>query len=342
MVHKNLLKDFKRPKKVLFESEESNNFYGRFIASPFERGFGITIANSLRRTLLSSIPGYAVTAMRVEYVGGDGKTRLLSNEFEGIHGVDEDTLVLIQNLKQVKLKLEDGVESRTIFIEKKGLGNFEAKDFMVDEGVEVFNGSLHLAKLTEECSLFMEFQIDWGRGYVSAERNMEYIQTIGTVPIDAIYSPVERVSFHVENTRVGQQTDFDKFILEVWTDGTIAPVDAVASAAKILKEHFVSFINFDDNEEVEDDRVDPEEERLRNVLKTTIEDLELSVRSSNCLRVSGIKTVGDLVIRSQEEVNSIKNLGKKSVLELEDKLKSMGLTFGMKKSLNSLGRGERL
>ena len=330
MAHKNLLRDFKRPKNILFEHEEVDQNYGRFVAAPFERGFGITIANSIRRTLLSSIQGYAITALRVEYVNEEGKNALLSNEFESIHGVVEDTIQIVQNLKNVHLKLLDDSENKTVFIEKKGEGAFTSKDLETDSNVQVLNPDFLIATLNEDASLFIELQVDLGRGYVAAERNLEYIQTIGTVPIDAMFSPVQRVNFKVENTRVGQRTDYDKFILEVWTDGTITPDDAVADAAKILKEHFTCFINFEEEEEIEEEVEDPEEERIRTLLKTAIEELELSVRSSNCLRVAGIKCIGDLAIKSEEEISKIKNLGKKSITEIQNKLVSLGLNFGMK------------
>ncbi len=330
MAHKNLLRDFKRPKNIIFEHDEVNPYYGRFVAAPFERGFGTTIANSLRRTLLSSIQGYAITAMRVEYVNSEGKNTLLSNEFESINGVFEDTVLVVQNLKMVRMKLLDEIENRTIFIEKKGEGVITAGDLEVDANIQVFNPEQHIATLNEDASIFLELQIDLGRGYVPAERNIEYIQTIGTVPIDAIFSPIKKVNFHIENTRVGQRTDYDKFILEVWTDGTIAPDDAVADAAKILKDHFTCFINFEEEEEPEEEKEDPEEERMRALLSTAIEELELSVRSSNCLRVAGIKSVGDLVIKTEEEVSKIKNLGKKSITEIQQKLSSLSLNFGMK------------
>ncbi len=331
MAHKNLLKDFKRPKNIIFEHDEINNKYGKFYASPFERGFGITIANSLRRTLLSSIQGYAITALRVEYTNSEGKSSSLSNEFESIHGVLEDTVEFIQNLKQVRLKFLDEEETKTIFLNKKGESIFKAGDIeSVDANVKVLNPDLHIASLNEDSSLFMEIQIDQGRGYIAAERNIEFIETIGTIPIDAIFSPVQKVNFKIENTRVGQRTDYDKIILEVWTDGTITPDDAVADAAKILKEHFTCFINFEEEEEIEEEIENPEEERLKALLRTPIEELELSVRSSNCLRVAGIKTIGDLVIRSEDEVSKIKNLGKKSIHEILHKLTTLNLSFGQK------------
>lgn len=330
MAHKNLLKDFKRPKNIIFEHEEVNPFYGRFTAAPFERGFGVTIVNSLRRALLSSIPGYAVTAMRVEYIDGEGKNSLLTNEFQSIHGVYEDTVHIIQNLKQVRLQLLDDVENRTIFIEKKGEGAFTAGDLEVDANVKILNPDLFIAQLNEDASLFIEFQIDLGRGYVAAERNLDYIQTIGTIPIDAIFTPIQKVNIKIENTRVGQRTDYDKFILEVWTDGTINPDDAVADAAKILKDHFTCFINFEEEDPPEEVEKNEEEEELKIILNTAVEELELSVRSSNCLRVAGVKTIGDLVLKSEEEIGKVKNLGKKSITEIQAKLADRNLSFGMK------------
>ncbi len=330
MPHKNLLKDFKRPKNISFEHSELNPFYGKFTAAPFERGYGVTIANSLRRTLLSSIQGYAITAIRIEYVDSSGTQKLLSNEFESITGLYEDTVHFIQNLKKVRLKLLNEVENRTIYIEKKGDAELTAKDLVVDTNIEVYNPDQYLCKLNEDAEIFLELQIDLGRGYVPAERNKEFIDVIGTIPIDAIFSPINKVNYLIENFRVGQRTDYDKVILEVWTDGTIKPDDAVASAAKILKDYFGNFINFEEDivEEVQEE--DPEEEKMKQLLKTTIEDLELSVRSSNCLRVSGIKTVGDLVQKTEDELEKIKNLGKKSIIEIISRLNTLGLSLGMR------------
>lgn len=333
MARKNLLRDFKRPKTVLLEPEQQDSNYGKFVASPFERGFGTTIANSLRRTLLTSIQGYAITAMRVEYLDKERKNTRLSNEFESITGVYEETSLVVQNLKKVRSRLLDDEESRTIVIEKKGEGTFTAKDLEVDSNIQVLNPELVIANLNEEASLLIELQIDMGRGYISAERNLEHIQTIDTIPIDAIFSPIQRVLFSVGNTRIGQRTDYDKITLEVFTDGSISPQDAIAEASKILKEHYSCFINFEDEETIEEEVEDPEEEKMRTLLNTVIEELELSVRSSNCLRVAGIRTIGDLVTRSEEDISRIKNLGKKSINEIKEKLQNLGLDFGMKNLL---------
>lgn len=330
MAYRNLLKDFKRPKGITFEIDENNPFYGKFTAAPFERGYGVTIANSLRRTLLSSIQGYAITAMRMEYINADGKQELLTNEFESIYGVLEETLHIIQNFKRVRLKLLDDSENRTIIIEKKGEAAITAADLQVDPNIEVLNPDQHIMTLNEDADIFMELQISFGRGYVPAENNAEYIETIGTIPIDAIFSPITKVNYKIENYRVGQRTDYEKVILEVWTDGSIKPDDAVAQAAKILKEYFSNFINFEEEEEEEIEEIDEEAERYRALFDTTIEELELSVRSSNCLRVAGIRTIGDLIQKNEEDLEKIKNLGKKSINEIISRLKTLNLRLGMK------------
>jgi len=330
VARKNLLKDFKRPKGIQFEHDEVNPFYGRFIAAPFERGYGVTIANSLRRTLLSSIQGYAITAIRLEYVNSEGRQELLSSEFESIYGIFEDTLDIIQNLKLVRLKLFHDLDSKTVMIEKKGEGIITAKDLQVSPDMEVLNPDQHICTLNEDADIIMELQIDFGRGYVPAEANAEYIETIGTIPIDAIFSPVTKVNYKIENFRVGQRTDYDKIILEIWTDGTIQPDDSLANAAKILKEYFNTFINFEEEEEEEVEEVDEDAERMKALMETTIEELELSVRSSNCLRVAGIKSIGDLVQKKEEDIEKIKNLGKKSINEIIQRLNALDLHLGMK------------
>ncbi len=320
MAHKNLLKNFKRPKNPKFEHEELTPNYGRFIAAPFERGFGTTIANALRRSLLSSIPGYAITAIKVEYVDKDGVSKPLTNEFENIFGVYEDTTDFIQNLKRVRLNLLDESDKRVIMIEKKGKGEFKAGDLSIDANVEIVNPDLHIAELNEETSFSMELEIEHGRGYISAEQQAPNVEIINSVPIDAIFCPIEKVRFDIENFRVGQRTDYEKMILEVWTDGTINPDDAVADAAKILKEHFQQFINFEEVEPPQEKEIDAIAIELNDLRQKTIEDLELSVRSSNCLRVGNIRTIGELILKTEEELSKIRNLGAASLKEIRTKL----------------------
>jgi len=331
MAHKNLLKGMKRPKALIIEHEESGNNYGRIIASPLERGYGTTLGNSLRRVLLSALQGYAVVAVHIEaFDSKKNSMKRITNEFDTISGMSEDTIDFLLNLKNVRLQLNDEVETRTISITKEGEGEFTAGDLAVDDNITVFNPDLHLATLSDGCKINIDLQINLGRGYVSAEANMDNIETIGTIPIDALFSPIIKSNFHVENARVGQRGDYDKLILEVWTDGSITPEDAVADAAKILKDYLIHFINFNEEFEYEEDEYDEEFEKLKQVLDTPVEELELSVRSSNCLRNIDIKTIGDLAQRSEEEISKTKNFGKKSLQEIKDKLAEYGLTLGMK------------
>ncbi len=320
-----LLKDFKLPRTIVFEHDEVNENYGRFIVAPFERGYGTTVANSLRRTLVSSIQGYAITALRVEYSNSEKKQVVLTNEFESIYGMYEETLEFIQNLKQVRLKLLDGSENRTIMIEQKGDHLLKAKDLEIDNNIKVFNPDLYLATLNEDCEITLELQIDFGRGYVPMERNIEYVKVIGTIPVDAIFSPILKVSYDIENHRVGQRTDYDRIILEVWTDGTIRPDDAVSNSARILREYLSYFINFEEKE-IEEVPVKTQEVKEQEELDNKpIEELELSVRSSNCLRAANVNTLGELREKSEEELEKIKNLGRKSLNEIKEKLAEYGI-----------------
>ncbi len=331
MAHKNLLKGMKRPRSIAIEHEEKSKNFGRIIASPLERGYGTTLGNTLRRTLLSALQGYAIVALRIEaYDPEKDSKRLITNEFDTIPGMVEDTIDLILNLKNLRVKLEDDIETRTITIESEGPGELKAGDLAVDDNIIIFNPDLHLATLAEDCKIAMDVQINFGRGYVSSEANLENIETIGTIPIDALFSPIIKCNFKVENARVGQRGDYDKLAIEVWTDGSILPEDAVADAAKIVKDYLVHFINF--NEEFEDDENETNEEleRLQTVLETPVEELELSVRSSNCLRNINVKTIGDLAELSEDEISKTKNFGKKSLQEIKEKLQEYDLNLGFK------------
>jgi DNA-directed RNA polymerase subunit alpha len=286
--------------------------------------------------LLSALQGYAIVAIRIEaYDPKKESMKAITSEFDTIPGFVEDTIDFILNLKGVRIKLEDELETRTITIEKKGPGELKALDLAVDDNISILNPNHHLAKLSKGCKVVIDIQINYGRGYVPAESNVENIETIGTIPVDAIFSPTQKCNFHVEPTRVGQRGDYDKLIMEVWTDGSILPEDAVADAAKILKDYLVHFINFNEEFEDEEGEVDEEEERLKVILETPVEELELSVRSSNCLRNINVKTIGDLARLSEEEISKTKNFGKKSLQEIKDKLAEYGLTLGMKEILDS-------
>ena len=346
MVRKNLLRGFKKPKGITFEHSEVEANYGRFVAYPFERGYGVTIGNTLRRILLSSIQGCAIAAVKITTYKDDGSPHIIASEYEPIPEMVEDTPDFINNLKQVQVRLTGDLEEKTIIVESKGGGVMKASDLAVDNDVEIINGGFQIATMMEKANIELELQINLGRGYVPAERSEKYIEVIGTIPIDAIFSPIRKVKYSVENTRVGQRTDYDKLILEIWTDGTITPDDALAEAAKIAKDHFTIFINFDEAEAGGDDEVDEDEERIRALLDTPVEELELSVRSSNCLRNANIRTIGDLTKKTEEEITKTRNFGKKSLQEIRDKLQARGLDLGMKdysalkKQLKKLASGE--
>eukprot|EP01155_Anaeramoeba_flamelloides_P030222 Anaeramoba_flamelloidesa86313_29.p1 GENE.a86313_29~~a86313_29.p1 ORF type:complete len:352 (-),score=37.65 a86313_29:678-1733(-) len=329
MARKNLLKGFKKPKGISFEHSELSNNIGRFVAYPFERGFGTTIANTLRRILLSSIQGYAVSAIKITSYDEEGTPHMISSEFEAIPEIVEDTPEVINNLKQLKIKLPEDVEQKIINLELKGAREITGADFKVDEEIEIFNPELKIATMMEKGNLDIEIQIDLGRGYVPAEINEKYIEVIGTIAIDSVFSPIVKVSYDIENTRIGQRNDYDKIVLDVETDGSISPEDAVAEAAKIAKDHFTIFINFDEDTIGGDEEVDEEEERIKTILDTPVEELELSVRSSNCLKNANIKTIGDLTRRSEDEIAKTRNFGKKSLLEIKEKLSEWGLSLGM-------------
>ena len=334
MNKKVLLKGFKKPKSIVYEKEEQTPNFGRFIIYPFEKGFGYTFGNVLRRVLLSSIPGYAISAMRIETRNNNGEIKILSSCFEPIPEVYEDTLDVINNLKNVKVKLLDEIEQKTISIEKKGRGEIKAGDLEVDDTIEIINKDLVIMTLSDKADVSIDLQIDWGRGYVDSERQEEYVETIDSIPIDAMYSPIEKVKYEVTNTRVGQRTDYDKLILEVFTDGTITPEEAVACAAMLLKEQLQILINFEEEKEAEEIEPQGEEEDLKALFETSIEELELSVRASNCLRTVNIKTIGDLVSKSEEKISKIRHFGKKSLLEIKEKLSKYKLTFGMEDVVN--------
>jgi len=341
MSRRNLVKGFKRPKGITFEHGELRSNYGRFIASPFEPGFGTTIGNTLRRLLLSSIHGYAITAVKITTYDASGTAHDISSEFETIPNIVEDTLEVINNLKQIRLKLTGDLEQDTLLYEWSGKAEIKSDDFNRFGQVEVCSAGRHIMTLTEGAKIDFEIQVDLGRGYVPSEVNERYIDVIGTIPLDAIYSPVKKVKFAVEPTRVGQRSDFDKLILEVWTDGTVKPDDALAEAAKIAKDHFSIFINFDENNLGLDDESDEDNDRIRKILNTPVEELELSVRSSNCLKNADIRTIGDLTRKTEDDINKTRNFGKKSLQEIKDKLKDWNLSLGIT-DLNVLKNAVRI
>ncbi len=309
--------EIEKPKVECVHISEDNS-YGKFVVEPLERGYGTTLGNSLRRILLSSLPGVAVNSIKI-----DG----ILHEFSTIPGVAEDVTEIILNIKKLAIKLHsDG--PKTIYINHEGAGEICARDIKCDSDVEIINGDLHIAKLNEDAKLFMEIVIDKGRGYVSADRNKQLLQpVIGVIPVDSIYTPVMKVNYTVDNTRVGQITDYDKLILEVWTDGTINPPDAVSLGAKVLNEHLNLFIDLSESAKNAEIMIEKEESKKEKVLETTIEELDLSVRSYNCLKRAGINTVQDLTNRSENDMMKVRNLGRKSLEEVIAKLDSLGLAL---------------
>lgn len=318
MISKNW-RELIRPKGIVVD--EANDKYGKFVAEPFERGFGITVGNSLRRILLSSLQGAAVTAVRIDGV---------LHEFTSIPDVLEDVTDIILNLKQLRLKMHT-LEPRVIRIDVEKDGPVTGADITADPQVEVLNPEQHIATLSEGGRLSMELSVRTGYGYVPAERNKTANMPVGTIPIDAMFSPVRRVNYTVTNARVGQRTDYDKLTLEVWGDGSVAPADAVAYAAKILKEQVQIFINFDEEAEPEYEEDSAQNEILQNEnLYRSVDELELSVRSANCLQNANIKLIGELVQKTEADMLKTKNFGRKSLREIKEILATMNLQLGMK------------
>lgn len=329
MARKNLLKGFKKPKGINFEHIETSPNYGKFTAYPFETGFGTTVGNTLRRVLLSSIQGYAISSVRITSYDADGVPHVISSEFETIPNVVEDTLEVLNSLKQIRLRLPEDIEQETFLFEFKGPGDVTSD--MLDRGtqLEVFTKKMHLFTMMEGANIEFEVQVDLGRGYVPAEVNEHYIEVVGTIPLDAIFTPIPKVKYSIEPCRVGQRSDYDKLVIEIWTDGTITPDDALAEAAKIAKDHFAIFVNFNDTEVGRSDDLDEGDERIRQILNTPVEELELSVRSSNCLKNANIRTIGELTKKTEEDIAKTRNFGKKSLTEIKEKLLEWNLGLGM-------------
>jgi len=312
----------KMPDGVVQDESSKSATFGRFIIQPLERGFGVTLGNSLRRVLLSSLPGAAITAVKIEGV---------LHEFSTIPGVLEDVTEIILNLKKVRLKLLDK-KTTSCQVSITGAADFKAADIQnACPDVHILNPDLHIAKLNADAKLNMELRFGVGKGYVPAEEQKTPDMTIGTIPIDSIYTPIVNVRYDVENVRIGERNDYEKLTLEITTDGSITPEEALSTSGKILRDHIQLFINFDvePEEEKVETKVDAETERIRKILLTNVEDLELSVRSHNCLKSANIKTIADLVRRDENEMLKFRNFGRKSLAELKEIVESFGLHFGM-------------
>ena len=308
---------FEKPRVERVELSEDGS-YGKYTVAPLQRGYGTTLGNSLRRMMLSSLEGAAISSIKIDNV---------QHEFSTIPGVKEDVSEIVLNIKQVIVKLYSD-SPKTVYIEAEGAGELCARDIKADSDVEIINGDLHIATLNDDAKLYMEITINKGRGYISAEKNKAILQPlIGLIPVDSIYTPVEKVNYYVENTRVGQNTDYDKLTLEVWTNGTKTADEAISLSAKIINDHMMLFIQLTDEAMSVETMVDKIETKKEKVLDMTIEELDLSVRSYNCLKRAGINTVEDLTLRREEEMMKVRNLGRKSLDEVCNKLKSLGFSF---------------
>lgn len=308
--------EFEKPNIECLEVNDTNN-YAKFVCEPLERGYGVTIGNSLRRILLSSLPGCAITSVKIDGV---------LHEFSTIPNIVEDVPEIIVNLKNVRLKFDEN-EEKVLRIDVKGEGEVTAADIITDGTVEVLNPELHIATISEGGSLKMEMTADKGRGYNSAEKNKKPNQDISVLPIDSIYTPVKKVNYQVENTRVGQMVDYDKLVIEVWTDGSLKAHEALSLAAKVMTGHLELFIDLSEATKNTQVMIEKEESKKEKVLEMSIEELELSVRSFNCLKRAGIATVEDLTNKSETDMMKVRNLGKKSFDEVTAKLHSLGLDF---------------
>jgi DNA-directed RNA polymerase subunit alpha len=315
-----MFKGFQKPKRLVANTETLTERYGMFTAQPFERGFGSTIGTGLRRVLLSSIEGAAITAVRIEGV---------HHEFSPIPGVVEDATDIILNLKQVPFKMI-GEGTRTVRLTADGAGQVISGQIQTDADVEVLDRNLPIAMVNEGGTLSIEMRLKSGRGYVAADRNFDEDLPLGYIPIDSVHSPVRKVNFAVEGARLGQNTDYDKLTIEVWTNGAISPQDAIGQAAKLLKDHMAIFINFEEVPETVEEPADRAMNQMNEVLNRSVEELELSVRSYNCLKNANIQTIGDLVQKSEAEMLRTKNFGRKSLNEIKEILSTLGLGFGMK------------
>ena len=304
-------------KPTISKTVSEDGTYGKFVVEPLERGYGITLGNSMRRILLSSLPGAAVTSIKI-----DG----ILHEFSTIPGVKEDVTEIILNLKKLALRLS-GDDSKRVIINAVGPKEVTAADIIGDSELEIFNPELHIATLEENATLVMGINLARGRGYVPAEQNKDESTPISVIPVDSIFTPVRRVNYTVENTRVGQVTDFDRLILEIWTDGSISPEEGVSIGAKIMQEHLNLFVKLDDAADDLEIMVEKEEDQKEKALEMTIEELELSVRSFNCLKRASINTVEELTARTEEEMMKVRNLGKKSLDEVKAKLAELGLSL---------------
>ena len=310
-----------KPKRLEFDKKNRSEYYGKLSAGPFERGFGVTIGSSLRRMLLSSIEGAAVVAVKFEGI---------FHEFSSIPGVVEDVTEIILNIKQLNLRLAGETDSKRIYIKASEAGTVYAKDIIADPDVEILNPEHALLTIDQSAKVDLEMIVRKGRGYVPADKHIIENESVQMIPIDSSFSPIEKISYHIENTRVGQSSDYDSLVMELWTNGGITPEDAVAHAAKIVKDHMQIFINFDEEPEPVMPQVDEKKQKMLGNMAKCVEELELSVRSYNCLKNANIQTIAELVTKTDGEMLKTRNFGRKSLNEIKEILEEMGLHLGMK------------
>jgi DNA-directed RNA polymerase subunit alpha len=310
-----------KPKRLEFDKKNKSDYYGKLSAGPFERGYGVTIGNSLRRMLLSSIEGAAIVAVKFEGI---------FHEFSSIPGVVEDVTEIILNLKQVNLKMKGEEPYKRIYIKTSSSGTVCARDIVADPDIEVLNPDLPILTIDQSGEVEIEMIVRRGRGYVPADKHNIENESVQMIPVDSSFSPIEKITFHVENTRVGQSTDYDSLVMELWTNGGITPEDAVAHAAKIVKDHMQIFINFDEEPEPVQPQVDEKKQKILANMAKCVEELELSVRSYNCLKNANIQTIAELVQKTDGEMLKTRNFGRKSLNEIKEILEDMGLHLGMK------------
>jgi DNA-directed RNA polymerase subunit alpha len=323
-------RDFQMPKRLDCEEVNYTETYGKFIAEPFEKGYGVTLGNSLRRVLLSSIEGSAVTSVRLEGV---------RHEFSTIPGVMESVAEIILNIKNLVLRSYSKVP-KTVYIKAEKKGAVKGSDIICDETIEVINPNLHIVTLTRDTHFYMEMEVSRGRGYVPSDQNKR--EAVDAIAVDSIFTPITKVNFNVENTRVGQRTDYDRLIVEIWTNGSINPKEALLYGANILQRHLDVFVSYGQlpEEEEEEEEISAEDQALYEKLRLPISELELSVRSANCLKDANIKTIAELVRKTESELLTFRNFGKKSLTEIDDLLKAMGLSLGMKVDIKKLRKKE--
>ena len=310
-----------KPKRLEFEKKNKSEYYGKLSAGPFERGYGVTIGNSLRRMLLSSIEGAAIVAVKFEGI---------FHEFSSIPGVVEDVTEIILNLKQVNLKLTGEADYKRVYIKASNAGVIYAKNITADPDIKVLNPDLPILTIDQSAEVEIEMIVRKGRGYVPADRHKIENESVQMIPVDSNFSPVEKITYNIENTRVGQSTDYDSLVMELWTNGGITPEDAVAHAAKIVKDHMQIFINFDEEPEPVQPQIDEKKQKILTNMAKCVEELELSVRSYNCLKNANIQTIAELVQKTDGEMLKTRNFGRKSLNEIKEILEDMGLHLGMK------------